>query len=55
MNGSVHIEIIEEQDWDLFTVDVKTGELKRMTIPEMSWSYTLLTLPIAAKSPLSDG
>ncbi len=29
--NTVHIEIIEEQDMDLFTVDVKTGELERLT------------------------
>ena len=29
--GTVHIEIIEEHDMDLFTVDVETGELSRLT------------------------
>ena len=29
--GTVHIEITKDQDLDLFTVDVKTGELKRLT------------------------
>jgi Tol biopolymer transport system component len=31
MYGTVHVEITEEWDMDLFTVDVKTGELKRLT------------------------
>jgi Tol biopolymer transport system component len=31
MGETVHIEITEERDLDLFTVDVKTGELKRLT------------------------
>ncbi len=29
--GTVHVEITEDQDLDLFTVNVKTGELKRLT------------------------
>ena len=28
---TVHVEITQDQDLDLFTVDVKTGELKRLT------------------------
>ena len=31
MGKTVHVEITEERDLDLFTVDVKTGELKRLT------------------------
>ena len=29
--GTVHVEIIQDQDLDLFTVNVETGELKRLT------------------------
>ncbi len=31
MGNTVHVEIIREKDMDLFTVDVETGELKRLT------------------------